>query len=326
MLSRWPVAPHPGKGQASGRLPVEVCTGRRPPHGHSGARASPSWVAQSGRPGLGQHGGKRPRTRRGCGWGCAHSVGVQRISVTLKRASIGELRLCSPGHAPQEWGHGGKAAVLARSSCSTRARRGRFRGVGGVPPLPTAGRGEEGAPRAGWPLGRGAPPGSGPCARGQAGGSAPRATGRGGLAVSPRRPTSRSRGAQRTEPRRPPPAHAEPRPPLATPRPRLPLAHSPPGHGPAPLRATRPLPRGGRSGPGAGQLFLSLLTTNLLPSSVFWKGVKGSPGNFSHRRQGNRRQLKPGRGRLEPWGPVSTPSLRLCPCLAIYRSTISLTY
>lgn len=245
--------------------------------------------------------------------------------MTLKRASIEELRLCSAGHAPQEWGHGGKAAVLARRSCSTRARRGRFRGVGGVPPLPTAGRGEEGAPRAAWPLGLGAPPGSGPCAWGQAGGSAPRATGRGGLAVPPRRPTSRSRGAQPAEPRRPPAAHAGPRPPLATPSPGLPLARSPPGRGPAPPRATRPLPRGGLSGPGAGQLFLSLLTTNLLPSSVFWKGVKRSPGNFSHRRtsQGNR---SPGGEGWSPGVPVSTPSLRLCPCRAIYRSTISLTY
>lgn len=56
-MSRWPLAPHPGKGQASGRLPVEVCTGAQ-------ATLWPPWGARLPKLG-GSAWGARARTTRG---------------------------------------------------------------------------------------------------------------------------------------------------------------------------------------------------------------------------------------------------------------------
>lgn len=183
-----------------------------------------------------------PPNQERCGeGGCARSVGVQRISATLQRASIGGLSLCSPGHAPQE------SRLCSR--VGTR-RQGRSSGqkllfyagqkedvsvaFGASLPFPRLGAAKRG--RSG-PRGLGVRallPEAAPAPRDRLGGSAPRATGRGGLAVPPPRPSRPSRGAQRAEPRRPPLAHAGPGPQLAAPSPRG--SHSPAARGVTALR------------------------------------------------------------------------------------------
>lgn len=112
--------------------------------------------------------------------------------------------------------------------------------------------------------------------------------------------------AQEGPSRQIPDAHPGARPTTArVSRPQPRASHSPAApadQGPAPPRSARPLPRvrfreAGGPGPGAGQLFLYPLPTNLLPSSAFWKGGTGSPGNFSLRQTSGDNRSPGGEGR-----------------------------
>ena len=128
---RWPVALHPGKGQASGRLPAGVCARTR----------LPSCVARPGAPGQDDAG-------TGCWWGRARCWGA------LGCTRIGGLPLCSRGHAPQE-----------SRLCSRAGSRREVRGSGQKLLSYERQKGRRlapGAPGAAWPRGRGALPGSGP--------------------------------------------------------------------------------------------------------------------------------------------------------------------
>lgn len=122
------MAPHPGKGQALGCLPVKVCTGRRPP----GARLPKLGGSAWGDGGSGQDNAEvgAPKAGEGAGGAVRAASGCRHLGPAPLQP-----RPASPKRVAfaQEWGHGGKAAVLARSSCSTRGQKGTFPWLWGRP-------------------------------------------------------------------------------------------------------------------------------------------------------------------------------------------------